>query len=115
MVQTDNKAARSMVEKFRGTPTHMPLIREVLALCLRLDVRLSAHWIGTKENVLADAASRAEWARFRAYAASEFGVAAEDLDTSDVREVLAGGASHAPAFFTRLVHFDSNVIGFPYR
>lgn len=58
VVQTDNKAARSMVEKFRGTPTHMPLIREVLALCLRLDVRLSAHWIGTKENLLADVLSR---------------------------------------------------------
>lgn len=36
-------------------------------------------------------------------------------DTLAMMEVLAGGASHAPAFFTRLVHFDSNVIGFPYR
>ena len=92
LVRVDNEATVTSVNKSRcADPGMMVCLRELFFVMARDSFALRCKWIGTKENVLADAASRAEWARFRAYAAAEFGVAAEDmvkvpvgLDTSGV-------------------------------
>ena len=71
--ETDNRTAQSVFQKLTGTPTLMPLARQIVATCLKYDIRLSVHRIGTKENVLADLLSRgdarlfvSEWRRMRA-------------------------------------------------
>ena len=92
VVRVDNEATVTAVNKARcADPGMMVCMRELFFVMARDSFALRCKWIGTKENVLADAASRAEWARFRAYAAAEFGVAAEDMmevpvgfDTRDV-------------------------------
>jgi hypothetical protein len=92
VVRVDNEATVTAVNKSRcADPGMMVCLRELFFVMARDSFALRCKWIGTKENVLADAASRAEWARFRAYAASEFGVATGDmvevsvsLDTPDV-------------------------------
>jgi hypothetical protein len=56
--------------------------REIYFICAKHSFMTRSKWIGTKLNVLADAASRADWRRFFEYAKSEFGV-----DRSAMREV----------------------------
>jgi len=57
--------------------------REIYFICAKHSFMTRSKWIGTKLNVLADAASRADWRRFFEYAKSEFGV-----DRSAMREVV---------------------------
>ena len=46
-------------------PEHvMPLLTEIHLILIRLDIRLDISWISSKDNVLADALSRGEWATF---------------------------------------------------
>jgi hypothetical protein len=93
VVRVDNEATVTAVNKARcADPGMMVCMRELFFVMARDSFALRCKWIGTKENVLADAASRAEWACFRAYAAAEFGVAAEDMTEVpvgfDTRDVL---------------------------
>ena len=53
--------------------------REIFFICAKHSFMTRSKHIGTKLNVLADAASRADWRRFFAYAKSEFGVAREAM------------------------------------
>ena len=51
----------------------------IFFICAKHSFMTRSKHIGTKLNVLADAASRADWRRFFAYAKSEFGVAREAM------------------------------------
>ena len=67
-------------------PGMLVVAREIFFICAKHSFLTRSAHIGTKLNVLADAASRSEWARFFAYAKSEFGVEREQM--SEVEPTL---------------------------
>ena len=66
--------------------------REIFFICAKHSFMTRSRHIGTKLNVLADAASRADWKRFFEFAKSEFGVDKAQMrrvePTLDTREML---------------------------
>lgn len=80
---TDNTATEGMLKNLWGTPTFIPLLKEILRLLVRFDLELDVHRIGTKENVLADCLSRGAMDEFHGHAAAfvaASGVAADQED-----------------------------------
>eukprot|EP00854_Cymbomonas_tetramitiformis_P001631 gene1631-biopygen1496 len=61
---SDNEAARLMTGNLWGKATFIPLLKEILLLTLKHDVRLVMKGISTKANDLADALSRSQMKRF---------------------------------------------------
>ena len=60
-------------------PGMLVVAREMFFICAKHSFLTRSAHIGTKLNVLADAASRCEWERFFAFAKSEFGVEREQM------------------------------------
>lgn len=58
--ETDNRTAQAVFQRLSGTPTMMPLVREIIKTCMKYNIRLSMYRIGTKENKLADLLSRGD-------------------------------------------------------
>jgi len=61
---SDNEAARLMTGNLWGKATFIPLLKEILLLTVKHDVRLVMKRISTKANDLADALSRSQMKRF---------------------------------------------------
>jgi hypothetical protein len=60
----DNTVTCVMVGDLRGTLAHVVLLKEILRLQLRYDVRFKLRYINTKDNTLSDLASRGETEQF---------------------------------------------------
>ncbi|KAK3280564.1 hypothetical protein CYMTET_11609 [Cymbomonas tetramitiformis] len=65
VIWSDNEAARLMTRNLWGKATFIPLLKEILLLTIRHDVRLVMRRISTKANDLADALSRSQMGRFQ--------------------------------------------------
>ena len=61
---SDNEAARMMTENLWGKATFVPLLKEILLLTVKHDLRIVTRRISSKANGLADALSRSEMSRF---------------------------------------------------
>ena len=61
---SDNEAARLMTENLWGKATFVPLLKEILLLSVKHDLRIVTKRISSKANGLADALSRSEMRRF---------------------------------------------------
>jgi len=61
---SDNEAARLMNENLWGKATFVPLLKEILLLSVKHDLRIVTKRISSKANGLADALSRSEMRRF---------------------------------------------------
>ncbi|KAK3235851.1 hypothetical protein CYMTET_53972 [Cymbomonas tetramitiformis] len=64
VIWSDNEAARLMTRNLWGKATFIPLLKEILLLTIRHDVRLVMKRISTKANDLDDALSRSHMGRF---------------------------------------------------
>eukprot|EP00854_Cymbomonas_tetramitiformis_P034178 gene34178-biopygen18299 len=86
---SDNEAARLMTENLWGKATFVPLLKEILLLSVKHDLRIVTKRISSKANGLADALSRSEMGRFfellRGWSQRE---AQRDLDDSMVNDWL---------------------------
>ncbi|KAK3280822.1 hypothetical protein CYMTET_11356 [Cymbomonas tetramitiformis] len=61
---SNNEAARLMTENLWGKATFIPLLKDILLLTLKHDLRIVTRRISSKANVFADALSRSEMGRF---------------------------------------------------
>jgi ribA/ribD-fused uncharacterized protein len=83
-VRVDNEACVTMVNNRNARdPGMMHSMRNIFFEMARNSFELGSRWISTKDNVLADAASRSDWKRFFEFARSEFG-----FEPADMREVV---------------------------
>jgi hypothetical protein len=83
-VRVDNEACVTMVNNRNARdPGMMHSMRNIFFEMARHSFELGSRWIATKENVLADAASRSDWKRFFEFARSEFG-----FEPADMRAVV---------------------------
>eukprot|EP00854_Cymbomonas_tetramitiformis_P034429 gene34429-biopygen29549 len=86
---SDNESARLMTENLWGKATFIPLLKEILLLTVKHDLRIVTRRISSKANGLADALSRSEMSRFfellRAWSRRD---APRDLDDWMVNEWL---------------------------
>ena len=75
---TDSMVVKGMLAKFSGEPVFIPLLKEIYVMLLRKDIRIRPFYINTKDNTLADCASRG------AVADEEFQVALSAWKASSV-------------------------------
>jgi len=92
LCRTDNTATAAMLRRLWGQATFIPLLKEIFRLLVRFDMELEVHWIGTKDNLLADCLSRGAIGEFRQHAArfmSAPGVASDRDDWQLMPAVFA--------------------------
>ena len=63
---TDNTATEGMLNKMTGTKTFIPLLKEILLLLVKFDIKLVPVRITSKDNTLSDYLSRGEMTEFLA-------------------------------------------------
>jgi hypothetical protein len=90
--RTDSTATEGMLKRLWGKAPFIPLLKRIFTLLVRYDLSLDVHFIGTKDNLLADLLSRGRMVAFHAASAlykTGLGYIADQEDWQLMQHVFA--------------------------